>query len=242
MKVPEVPGVVRADELLRLARAYARVSQAQLASAAGMSQATVCEIETGRRRPSLVTLARLLAGVGLQARWTLEPLDAEVERVIEAGRRNPVERWRRVRAMSDVIEGTLRAAGVPHVVTGLAAAVVQGAPVPVDWWSIAVERRDTDALLHWLGRVGAVRWSEERQDVDYYAGRDLEDPGASRWAASIGRIEVVLVDERPPSVRVRLDYGSEDEVDVIPLHLVAAADPAAARILDVLRRRVASSP
>jgi transcriptional regulator with XRE-family HTH domain len=49
---------------LRDARRRAGVSQSQLAQRAGTSQATVSAYESGRKRPSVETLVRLLAALG----------------------------------------------------------------------------------------------------------------------------------------------------------------------------------
>ena len=55
---------------LRAERRAARLSQAALAARVGTSQATVSAYESGRKRPSLETLSRLLAATG--ARLTVE--------------------------------------------------------------------------------------------------------------------------------------------------------------------------
>jgi transcriptional regulator with XRE-family HTH domain len=56
---------------LRAARRASGLTQAQLASRTGTSQATVSAYENGRKQPSLDTLARLLAAAGW--RLALEP-------------------------------------------------------------------------------------------------------------------------------------------------------------------------
>jgi transcriptional regulator with XRE-family HTH domain len=64
-----------AANLLRLARAKAGVSQAQMATLAGVPRSTVERIEAGTRQPSLSTLSKLLAAVDLDMRIQLEPYD-----------------------------------------------------------------------------------------------------------------------------------------------------------------------
>lgn len=64
-----------AANLLRLARAKAGVTQAQLAAMAGVPRSTVERIEAGTRQPSLPTLAKLFAAVDLDMRIRLEPYD-----------------------------------------------------------------------------------------------------------------------------------------------------------------------
>ena len=56
---------------LRAARERAGLTQARLAARAGTSQATLSAYETGRKRPSVETFARLLAAAG--ARLAVEP-------------------------------------------------------------------------------------------------------------------------------------------------------------------------
>lgn len=64
-----------AGNLLRSARAKKGVSQARLAELAGVPRSTVERIEAGTRQPSLVTLSRLLAAVGLEMRIRLDDYD-----------------------------------------------------------------------------------------------------------------------------------------------------------------------
>lgn len=64
-----------AANLLRLARAKAGVSQAQMAALAGVPRSTVERIEAGTRQPSLPTLSKLLAAVDLDMRIQLAPYD-----------------------------------------------------------------------------------------------------------------------------------------------------------------------
>ena len=71
---------------LRRTRQAAGLTQAQLATRAGTSQATISAYESGRKQPSLATLSRLLAAAGsrLTARpagyAVIQPSAAELER------------------------------------------------------------------------------------------------------------------------------------------------------------------
>jgi predicted nucleotidyltransferase/DNA-binding XRE family transcriptional regulator len=56
--------MVDASRLLRDARQRARLTQAQLAERAGVAQPVISAYETGRREPSLPTLARLIGATG----------------------------------------------------------------------------------------------------------------------------------------------------------------------------------
>jgi len=61
--------------LIRLARARAELTQAQLAAAAGLTQQSISAYETGRKDPTISTLKRLLAAAGFEMRVRLEPID-----------------------------------------------------------------------------------------------------------------------------------------------------------------------
>jgi len=71
-----------AAKVIRTARREAGLSQAELASRAGTSQATVSAYESGRKEPSLTTLSRLLAATG--TRLTVEPAPPAVRRPTQA--------------------------------------------------------------------------------------------------------------------------------------------------------------
>lgn len=67
--------------VLRSVRRRADLSQAELAARAGTSQATVSAYESGRKQPSVATLARLLQAAG--ARLAVEPAERPVIRVTD---------------------------------------------------------------------------------------------------------------------------------------------------------------
>ena len=89
--------------LIRLGRATADMTQAELATSAGMTQQSVSAYETGRREPTLPTLKRILAGAGLEMRIRLEPIDRHDEtlkaalEVLPASSRAELERLSRDR-------------------------------------------------------------------------------------------------------------------------------------------------
>lgn len=64
-----------AANLIRMARKERGLSQRQLARMATTSQAAIAAYESGRRSPSLETLARIVRAAGLDLRIRLEPLD-----------------------------------------------------------------------------------------------------------------------------------------------------------------------
>lgn len=75
-----------ARTLLREARDISGLTQAALAARAGTSQAAISAYESGRKQPSVSTLARLLASAGSQLavaprqRAVVLPARAELER------------------------------------------------------------------------------------------------------------------------------------------------------------------
>jgi transcriptional regulator with XRE-family HTH domain len=64
-----------AGNLIRLARRERGLSQRDLARRAATSQAAIAAYESGRRSPSLETLARIVRAAGLDLRIRMEPLD-----------------------------------------------------------------------------------------------------------------------------------------------------------------------
>jgi transcriptional regulator with XRE-family HTH domain len=80
---------------LRAARERAGLTQAALAHLAGTSQSTVAAYESGRKRPSVDTLSRLLAATGSR-------LTVEVARQ-EAVHPSPAQHRRAARALLDVL-------------------------------------------------------------------------------------------------------------------------------------------
>jgi ribosome-binding protein aMBF1 (putative translation factor) len=58
------------------ARAYANLSQAELAERMGTSQSAIARLESGRTKPSTRTLEKLAAATGMRLRIVLEPVKA----------------------------------------------------------------------------------------------------------------------------------------------------------------------
>jgi transcriptional regulator with XRE-family HTH domain len=77
--------------LIRMARREAGLSQHQLATRAGTSQAAVSAYESGRRSPSVDTLCRLLAAAGFEVRMRLAPPDTHTFALAAAEARLPAE-------------------------------------------------------------------------------------------------------------------------------------------------------
>lgn len=65
---------VSAADTLRRARARSRLSQSDLARRAGVAQSVISAYESGRRDPSVATLARLIAATGHELDLALIPV------------------------------------------------------------------------------------------------------------------------------------------------------------------------
>ena len=69
--------------LIRLARAKAGMTQAELGAVAGVDQQVISAYETGRREPTMPTLTRLLAAAGFEMRIQLAPVDDHDDSILE---------------------------------------------------------------------------------------------------------------------------------------------------------------
>jgi len=118
--------------------------------------------ERGLRSPGVALLSRLLAAAGCQLKVELEPLGADIDTAVRRALATP-PRERADRLAYGLVDLAAELADAPYVVTGLAAAVLQGAPVePTD---VEVWIGDDDATLQrlcrWLtGRAMRV-WDNE---------------------------------------------------------------------------------
>jgi transcriptional regulator with XRE-family HTH domain len=84
-----------AANLLRLARAKSGLTQAELATRAGVAQSLISSYETGRRQPTLPTLKRLLAAAGFELRTRLSEPDLQARAVEEWQATRPAAERRR---------------------------------------------------------------------------------------------------------------------------------------------------
>jgi hypothetical protein len=204
--------------------------------------------EAGRRQPGVGTLEKLLAGAGMQMVVTLEPLGADLDARIERALATPADQ--RSKAVTYILETILpRLEGVPFAVTGLAAAVVHGAPVQPEIVDILLP--DDDAVLAVVGerlREHRIKvWLEEHDRHQFVYACDVAlrvlDP--SRWLTYIGEFRVTLC---PPESLERVSvvpFGAM-RLPVVGLWELEAADPEAAAVLartrEVLAAREGSPP
>lgn len=233
--------------ILRQARRDAGMTQVTMAERAGVRPQTVCQYERGGRTPSIRTLVALLAAAGRQMRITLEPLDADVHRLIESLRETGAARAKVVAIWSSVPD----LAQVDHRVEGVAAAAILGAPVPVQEVELAFA--DTEATFHWIamqvrryvvhlrapGEVSTfeIPWTDDRAHDGRVARRRLAE------VCPDGRF---LIEGPFDCLRVRLVPEAEivDRVQVVthvgpiavqPLDDIVCHDDSVARVLRVLR-------
>jgi transcriptional regulator with XRE-family HTH domain len=130
--------------LLRRARESRELSQEDLAELSGISQSVISAYERERKQPGWVAAERLFAAMGLQMRIELEPLDADLDRQIDAYAAMTAEE--RLRALPYVLKALdSHLEGIPLVVTGAAAAALHGVPVPVRRVDLLLP--DTDAAV-----------------------------------------------------------------------------------------------
>jgi transcriptional regulator with XRE-family HTH domain len=74
-----------AGTLIRQVRIAKDMSQQELATKAGLGEATVRRAEVGRGTPSTQTLSALANALGVRLSWLIDPQDRD--RVPDAGRR-----------------------------------------------------------------------------------------------------------------------------------------------------------
>lgn len=217
---------------LRRQRELIGLTQAALAQMAGTTQSTVAHVEQASRTPSLDLVERLFAALGVQARLLLEPIDAEVDAAIADLAERPLAD--RV-ADTDLrrLTEALTTAGLEHVVEGAAAALVQGAPVPVGAIDVALRWGDVDRLCDWLERGWGQRWNERWQEFGYRSV-DPRDPGAHEWQTKHGWLRGRMCEKLPAHIEVR--HGDRT-YRVRPLIEVEIADERAAALLARYRLR-----
>ncbi|MEU2613623.1 helix-turn-helix transcriptional regulator [Micromonospora sp. NPDC007271] len=219
---------------VRHQRELHQLTQQALADLAGLSQGAVARIERGDRLPSLPVVERLFAALGRQLRVAVEPLDTHLDAALDAlAERSLIERIEELG-----LDRMLDALGdLPYVLTGSSAALLQGAPLPVDAVEVAVRWCDSARLTGWLEEAYGQRWNARWEE---WGGRRLEpeEPGEHRWRTRYGELRARMCDELPEPVEVR--HGGRS-YPVEPLARVEVADPGAADLLRRHRQRLALS-
>lgn len=106
-----------AGALLREARARHGLTQAQLATRAGTSQAAISRIERGVVSPSMATLERLVGLVGEELRASSKPVDYgfDLTFIQDNLRLSPEERIRKQAAFANKVREIQRQIGVEPI-------------------------------------------------------------------------------------------------------------------------------
>lgn len=217
---------------LRRERGARFLTQHELADLAGLSQSAVARVERGDRMPSIPLVERLFAALDLQLAVGVEALDSHLDaRMTELASRPLAERIDDL-GLDRVLD---RLGDLPHLLTGSTAALLQGAPVPVDAVEIAVRWRDSARFTAWLRAAYGQRWNARWEE---FGGLHLEpeEPGEHRWRTRYGEIRAQMCDELPESIEVR--HGDRG-YRVVPLLQVELTDPRAADLLRRHRQRLA---
>ncbi|MGC4854383.1 helix-turn-helix domain-containing protein [Micromonospora sp. DT4] len=224
--MPSTRLVTLLGTVLRQQRQQRELSQRQLAGLAEVSQAAVARIERGERAPGIPVLERLFAAMDVQLVVGVEPLDAHLDARIDELAARPIGERIDELGLADTLD---RLTDFPQVLTGSTAALLQGAPVPVDAVEIALRWQDSKRFTAWLEANYGQRWNARWGE---FGGVWLEpeEPGEHRWSTRYGEIRATMCDELPETIEVR--HGGRD-YRVVPLVELELTEPRAA---DLLRR------
>ena len=158
-------------ELLKLARRLARMTQAQLAAAAGLPQSAVSSFEKGRRTPGLDQLARLVTASG----WTL---DLGLTRPDPAGLRLVGPLGARLLEVRDHVVGVLQEAGLGRI--WVVGDVARGEETDDQDIELVAEGADGPAGSHWLALA----------HLTLYLPRPVRLEGTAAWRGADGELRV----------------------------------------------------
>ncbi len=218
------------------------LSQAELGARAGVARSVIADYERGRHSPSVRQLDRLLAAAGLRLEARLEPLGSDLDSAILRCLNLPMRE--RLFELPFYLGSLLRCLdGIRYRIEGMAAALLQGAPVPVPVVEIAVA--DTDTALAQL-----VRCSVELPYLQLLIEEDghwlpVEPTVAairargpiSRWVVVDGEAQIRLADPDELATSVHVDVDGA-EVPVLGLWALEAADERIGAVLTRTRQLV----
>ncbi|WP_327041963.1 helix-turn-helix domain-containing protein [Micromonospora ureilytica] len=210
------------------------LSQRQLAALAEVDQAAVARFERGERAPTIAVLERLLAAMDVQLVIGVEPLDAHLDARIDGLAARPITERIDGLGLDRLLD---RLTDFPQVITGSTAALLQGAPVPVDALEIALRWQDSRAFTRWLETHYGQRWNARWGE---FGGVWLEpeEPGEHLWSTRYGEIRATMCDELPETIEVR--HGGRS-YQVVPLVELELSEPRAAELLRRYRDRQLAS-
>lgn len=180
----------RVGRLIREAREAHGWTLRDLADRCGVSKTTLNNLEHGLRAVTLPVVDRIFAAMALDLHVETQPMWAAIDQAIAdaAGRSLPerIAGWE-----IEFAPFVSWFAETPYLADGLTAAALQGAPVPVSVFEMAVPRdtESLDRLIAVISDMGATRW-----DVNWneWSGGLPRDPRAAEedalWAeARTGR-------------------------------------------------------
>jgi transcriptional regulator with XRE-family HTH domain len=220
--------------LIQREREAAGLSPADLAARAGVPAATLARIERGTLAPSLDTVERLLAALGVRLRLDTEPLTDDLEAQLDRLAWTPVAERLAKSGLAHLLD-TLD--GFAFAVDGALAANLHGVPLPTDALEIAVAWTDAEALNRWLVKRFAYRWHERSGE---FRALDLDPraPGPHYWQTSFGAVRARMCDALPSTVDIEVGGRT---YRVRPLTEVEPADEDAARLLRRFQERLAGA-
>ncbi|MET8351015.1 helix-turn-helix transcriptional regulator [Micromonospora sp. NPDC005206] len=220
--------------VVRRQRHLCELSQRELADLAEVSQAAVARIECGDRAPSIPVLERLLAAMDVQLVVGVEPLDAHLDARIDDLAARPIAERIDELGLHRMLD---RLTDFPQVITGSTAALLQGAPVPVEALEIAVRWQDSKLFTRWLEAAYGQRWNARWGE---FGGVWLEpeEQGEHLWTTRYGEIRATMCDELPETIEVR--HGGRS-YRVVPLVELELTEPRAGDLLRRYRARQVAS-
>ncbi len=205
-----------------------------MAALAEVDQAVVARLERGKRAPSIAVLERLLAAMDVQLVVGVEPLDAHLDAQIDDLAARPIAERIDGLGLNRLLD---RLTDFPQVITGCTAALLQGAPVPVDALEIALRWQDAKAFTRWLEANYGQRWNARWGE---FGGVWLEpeEPGEHLWSTRYGEVRATMCDELPETIEVC--HGGRS-YRVVPLVELELSEPRSAELLRRYRRRQLAS-
>jgi transcriptional regulator with XRE-family HTH domain len=242
MSTEQVPDcLIEVGRVIRAERQARMLTLRELAANAEISGTQLSRIERGERDATLGTIDRVLAALGLQLSSLLEPRWAKIDAAIAEMRGKTIGQllaeWADKRLFfTDSIVSALAENDVPFVVDGMVSAALQGAPVPVEVFEIAVRNDDeaVDRLVQTLHRpLYSRRWNIKWAEF----GTLPLDPRKEDWTPALyqavsGKIGVRLADDVTPALWAE---SAGLRIPLTPLVEIEASDRWAQRVLDRMR-------
>ena len=221
--------------LVQRERESAGLSQAELATRAGITAANLNRIERASLAPSLDTIEKIFSALGLQLRLETDKRDDDLDGQLDRQSWLPLTERLRASGLSHLLD-TLD--GLPYVLDGALAANLHGVPLPIDALEVSVAWASADPFLGWLLRRFAYRF-HERSGEFRMLDLDPRAPGPHYWQTSFGKVRARMCDELPGGVVVTV---GEKAYRVRPLAEIELVDETTDRLLRRFRERLTTQP